>query len=120
VLKTTGGQSIMSVAKSYARALHATAGDSKLNVEGIRQLEQQLENFAQVIHSSKQLQVVLLGPITSAKEKVTLVNEISRRLELMPLVVNFLVLLAKKGRLDILREISEAFTLVHLESQGGT
>lgn len=108
----------MSVAKSYAHALFGAAIDQKLTSEALARLEQELRGVTAVFKSSKEARIALLSPITSTKEKISLIEEISKKRSLSPLVTQFLVLLAKKRRLSIAQEISDAFMAARLESEG--
>lgn len=110
----------MSVAKSYARALLEAAVDAKASAAELDEIESQLEDFHQVIVSSKDARVALTGPATSAKEKMALVREIAKRGGFVKLLANFLELMARKERLDLFEEVRDAFGAVRLESEGGT
>lgn len=109
----------MSVAKTYAKALYEAAQDAKSSAEAISILESQMDDFLMAMAASKDAQTALYGPLVSAKEKVALITEISKKGGFSPLMTQFLVLLARKRRLSILKEIREAFMTVRLASEGG-
>ena len=104
----------MSVAVSYAKALFEVSRSTEL-----AQGREQIRSFSALLDQSKELRVALLGPATSAKEKNAVVEEISQRTGFNPLVRKFLGLLARKGRLAILKDILSALDRVRLEAEGG-
>jgi F-type H+-transporting ATPase subunit delta len=109
----------MSVAKAYARALFETATGAKSSSQEIQGLEDELGSLLTAIESSKEARIALFAPLVSAKEKGALVENISKKAKVSPLMARFLALLAKKGRLSLLSEIHKAFALVRVESEGG-
>src|SRR5689334_7593066 len=103
----------MSVANSYAKALYEAAveGSSPQNVtEVLNQAEVQLNLFLDVLNGSKEIQVALLSPVTSAREKGAVVREVGKKIGATPLLIEFLNLLARKGRLSLFAAIQEAFS----------
>lgn len=110
----------MSVAKSYAQALFeaANANNGQSN-EICNQVERQLDEVIALLEKSKEIKMALFGPVFTAKEKVTLIEEVSKKAGWIPLVSQFLVLLARKGRLSLIEEIREAFASARLLAEGG-
>ncbi len=108
----------MSVAKSYAKALYEAV---YLKEDGSHSdsLEQELTTFLDLLNSSKELQVSLMSPLTSLQEKILILEEFSRKLNLSGGFSRFLILLVRKGRLNILKAIQENFKSVRLSSEGG-
>lgn len=109
----------MSVANSYARALYEAAKESKISGDQLIQIENQLDQIVNVLNQSHEARVALLAPLTTASEKKNLINEFSKLLKLSPVVTQFLALLARKGRLNLLSEMREAFGAVRLTMEGG-
>jgi F-type H+-transporting ATPase subunit delta len=109
----------MSVAKAYARALFETATGSKSSSQEIQGIEDELGVILGAIEHSKEAKIALFGPLVNAKEKSALVENITKKAKVTPLVSRFLTLLARKGRLRLLSEIHKAFALVRVESEGG-
>ena len=109
----------MSVAKAYARALYEAARDSRAESAEIEKIDAQLGDFARVVDSSRDIRTALTAPAIPAKEKAALIDELSRRLGVTPLVANFMSLLARKERLGLVSEVRDAFSEVRLEAEGG-
>ena len=109
----------MSIAVSYARALYEAAQETKASPAALDQLEAQIGFLSAVIESSRDLSIVLLGPITTAPEKMSFIHELSKKQNFSPLLVRFIELLIKKRRLSGLREIGDAFRSVRLLLEGG-
>ena len=108
-----------SVAKSYAKTLLEAAQDFKLTGQDVDVIENQLEELSKMVAGSPDLRVVFAGPAASTQEKVSLVREFAKRMNLGSLLSNFLVLLARKERLGFVSEVAEAFGVVRLEAAGG-
>lgn len=105
----------MSLGLTYAKAFfEAGAGATDLDT-GRKQLEQ----FWNLIHTQKELQIALLGPVVSGREKTEIVRAIANKAGFVPRATQFLGLLARKGRLGALPQILRALDSVRLESQGG-
>lgn len=119
----------MSIAISYARALYEVAqeaGASSVapslntsNVNTMDQLEVQMDRVTQLLTESEEVRIVLVGPITTTREKEALVEEFSKVLGLSPLLTQFLNLLVRKRRLYLLKEMREAFNTIRLTAEGG-
>lgn len=109
----------MSVAKSYARALYETLQEHKADARTVDALEAQLEAFADSVGKSREAKMALYGPITSSKEKVSLVQSLSKAMSITGVLSQFLELLARKGRLVLLPELCTVFHEVRLAAEGG-
>ena len=114
----------MSVANSYAKALYEAAienpGSSvSPDSDPMQALENQMGVVLDLLSSTREAQVALFGPVTTAKEKVALIEVISQKFECANVLKHFLILLARKGRLSLLQEIKDAFGSVRLTLQGG-
>lgn len=109
----------MSVANSYAKALFEAAIESKFSPEQLDQMGSQLGSFVQATQTSSEAKAGLMSPMTTSREKVLLVEEITKKLPLIPLLGKFILVLAKNGRLPLIGEIREAFRSVRLEHEGG-
>ena len=109
----------MSVSKAYAKALYEASQDSKSTAADFDQLEVQLENFAKQLASSKELSIALISPVTSSKEKISVIEEISRKTGISKTLTRFLSLLARKERMSLLEDVAATFRTVRLEAEGG-
>lgn len=113
----------MSVATSYAKALYESVKESQVSTgptnELFDKIEHQLIQLSSLLSASREMSVVMVGPLTSTREKVSCVDAISKKMELFPLLTEFLKLLVRKGRLSQLGPIQEAFTQVRLSLEGG-
>ncbi len=109
----------MSVAKAYAKALYEAARDMGANSESLAKTEQELDIIHGAISSSRDVEVVLCGPMTTAKEKLGVLEALAQRAGASKLTSEFLVLLVNKGRLSLLGEIRKAYSHVRLIAEGG-
>jgi F-type H+-transporting ATPase subunit delta len=109
----------MSIAAAYAKALYEIVKENEVPKGGFEQIEAQMDDFSKLLESSREIQIALLSPITTAVEKAHLVGEFSKKLNFHPLVTQFLSLVAKKGRLSLLQKIRDSFSSVRLTQEGG-
>ncbi len=109
----------MSVSTSYARALYEAAREQNLSSASIGMMEEQMDALQAVFDLSKETQVALLGPLTSIREKLAILESFGKKLEFPPLLIQFVGLLAKKGRLNLLKEIRNSLSSVRLTLEGG-
>ena len=107
----------MSVAKSYAKALFESSAAAKSADPAL--LEEQLREFTRAVTASREGRVALFGPIATAKEKTAIIETLARKVGMAEPIMRFLVLLASKGRLPLLPEIQEAFSVVRVDAEGG-
>jgi F-type H+-transporting ATPase subunit delta len=111
----------MSVSHSYANALYEAFLDSPESKEstGAKKIEDQLNSFLSALQVSRETRVALISPLTTLKEKEQLVQEISKKAKMSEIVTQFLRLLTKKGRLEILAEIVNSYRTIRLVREGG-
>lgn len=112
----------MSVAKAYAKALYETASEKKAQAEAkatCDQVEQQLDQFVGLLKQSKELNIALIGPVTTTKEKANLVRALCEKTGTQGLTAQFLELLASKGRMGHLSEVLAGFVAARLQAEGG-
>jgi F-type H+-transporting ATPase subunit delta len=109
----------MSAANSYARALYEAAKDNRESSENLDLIEKQITGFISVLGTSKELRAALLAPITTTREKISIVEDLSKRLGITSFLQQFLVLLARKERLPLLAKICDSFAEVRLKAEGG-
>ena len=109
----------MSVANAYAKALYEAATDAKSTSQDIDRIESELQAVSGLLRSSREISAALTSPITTTSEKVGVLEALSKRLGTSVLVSQFFLLLARKGRFQVLPKISEAFRVVRLVAEGG-
>lgn len=110
------------VARTYAKAFYesaASSGQDASRDDFLAQERKQLSDLLALIDGSKELQVVLMGPVSSGSEKIAILEALSKKMEIAPTLMKFLELLAKKGRFSLLAEVRETLESVRLEAQGG-
>jgi F-type H+-transporting ATPase subunit delta len=111
----------MSVAKIYAKALFLAATESRpadVSVE-LNGLTTQLNQVAATIASSKELEIALHAPITTSREKMAVVRELAKQMQLTKLMGDFLALMAMKNRLALLADVRREFVATRLLAEGG-
>ena len=96
------------VANRYVSALAevVTQQDSALSPE---EALEQLEAFGEVLEESVDLAAVLHAPSIQPSEKRALIAELGRRLNLAPLIVNFLSVVTEHRRMGHYSVISDGF-----------
>lgn len=108
----------MSLARSYAKALFESLDDPS-HATSYTQIAQDLTAFEGLLGLSSDLRMTLLSPGTSTQEKESITRLLCEKQQLSELGTKFLVLLAKKRRMNALTIIKDAFDSVRLESEGG-
>jgi F-type H+-transporting ATPase subunit delta len=108
----------MSVANSYANALYEALCDSKQK-EQVSSAESKLLELVAILNSSVEARVALISPLATIKEKTALIQELAKKQGLSEIEARFILLLVKKGRLDLLEKIVEAFHTLRLIRDGG-
>ena len=93
------------VARRYAKALHALAGEAG-RAEAVAD---ELSRFAGLLDGERELREVLAWPWVKAATKRSLVVAVSDRLGLSPLARNFLALVAQRRRFGLLADIVAAY-----------
>ncbi|MEK6580204.1 MAG: ATP synthase F1 subunit delta [Bdellovibrionota bacterium] len=107
----------MSVATVYAKALYQS-----LKASGgvdFALVDKQFDAFIDLVDSSKDLRMTFEGPLATAKEKAGVIDEIGKKMGFLPIVGQFLKLLARKRRLGAIKEIRDSFLSVRLAAEGG-
>jgi F-type H+-transporting ATPase subunit delta len=100
-------------AHRYAAALMATADEQK----ALKKVSKDLRAIHSLIGESHEFQLFLKSPIIK-KEKKRQVLEVLFEKTVQPLTLQFLSLLAEKGREDILLDIIETFFQLEDEAMG--
>jgi F-type H+-transporting ATPase subunit delta len=101
------------VAKRYAKALVALAREhGRLAETG-----EQLKRFAQLIDDAPDLKSLLYNPAISRHFKEDLLTDLTQRLGIGPLEVNFIRMLLEKGRLPELPHIVALYEVLAEEAQ---
>jgi F-type H+-transporting ATPase subunit delta len=93
----------VSAASTYAEALYEAAADGS----AVDAVARDLATFANAVDQSEQLQAALDSPEVDSVAKNRIVEALAS--DAHPLLVNFLRVLADRGRLAELPEIAEAF-----------
>ncbi|OFZ79840.1 MAG: ATP synthase F1 subunit delta [Bdellovibrionales bacterium RIFOXYD1_FULL_53_11] len=109
----------MSLDLTYAKALYGVACDLSSPMDRLDRLEKELVEAAQMLADSKQLHVALVGPATSSKEKVALAEEVAKKAGFDELMRRFMIIVARKGRMSHMEDISHAFHELRLVAEGG-
>ncbi|HAR42216.1 MAG TPA: ATP synthase F1 subunit delta [Bdellovibrionales bacterium] len=109
----------MSVAHSYAKALYEAAIDSTKTELQLDQIAAEIDKLVALVAGHKELRIVLNGPLASAKEKGAVLDAVFSKSEAPKLVLDFLKLLARKGRFSELPAVREAFYKIRLAANGG-
>jgi F-type H+-transporting ATPase subunit delta len=109
----------MSVARVYAKALFEAAKEAGESGEGLVKIENELASMSAAVESSNDAMRFLYGPIGTAKEKQTVLEAVAKKLSTSRLTLEFLNLLATKGRLGILSDVRGEFAQVRLRAEGG-
>lgn len=106
----------MSVARTYAMALHSVLGG---DVAGQERAQQELAAVAEVLTARADLRAALGGPITTPAEKKALIAALCSKMGCHPALQKFLDLMVKKGRIGEVGAVALAFRAVRVESEGG-
>jgi ATP synthase F1 delta subunit len=109
----------MSLAYTYAKAFYESAQEVQLAGDTLATIELQMKCFTEFLETSKAARDLFCGPVATLKEKVELVEEVSKGMGMHPLFKQFLILLIRKRRLQILKEIHEALSSVRVTQEGG-
>ncbi len=89
------------LARRYARALLSIAVEEN----ALDRIERDLAQFGGIVSGSPELKGALADPTVLPSEKKEVVSSVLKRLDLSQSTVNFIGLLAEKGRLDLFEEI---------------
>ncbi len=108
----------MSIASSYAKALYEAARENNACSDEFTKYKVQLEFFHSLLSESKDVRLALLSPVITLKEKLEVIEILSKKFEISDLLFRFFSLLVKKGRLDFLGEVIESFRTACLAAEG--
>jgi F-type H+-transporting ATPase subunit delta len=103
-----------SVDLKYARALADVAGE----VNAADQVHLELLQFQELLRDSSELRETLVNPAIPFSSKRRIIEQLAQRLGLLKMVVNFLLILLEKARIERFDGIIEAFQEV-LDQQRG-
>jgi F-type H+-transporting ATPase subunit delta len=110
----------MSVGNAYAKALFETVGTQDAGMsDRLNEVESNFEQILALLAQSNDLMVVLGSPLTGLQEKMNVILSISEKFKFSKVFEGFLILLAKKKRLNSLEAIHRSWNLVRLEAEGG-
>ena len=109
----------MSLARSYAQALYQSATEAGAQAGAIDQFEREFIQFLEAAGSSKEAKIAIYSPIVTTKEKTAIIEAIAEKFQFSRPMTNFLILLARKGRLTELAKIQESFLSVRTAAEGG-
>lgn len=102
-----------SVARRYARALadilFAAGLSAPKQRSEVQKVKQQLTDFAALLRQHAPLRNVLASPAVSREKKLALLDQLRRRLGLLPVTRNFLAVLFDHRRLELLGAVLGAF-----------
>ncbi len=100
------------VAKAYAISITDLANENKIPVV------EELIKFTETINSSNHLETLLFMDVFTVDEKVSVLQEISKRLKLSTLTKNFLLLLTQEKRLGIFPMIFKEIVVIDDHQKG--
>ena len=100
----------------YTQALYASSGNSELST----QIADELAGICDLLDENPALQRAFGSPVVSNRQRVNFCRALAERLGLNPLTKNFMCLLAKKGRLNLLQAIGKKFQEFCANSRGET
>jgi F-type H+-transporting ATPase subunit delta len=90
------------VAAMYSRALADVAHNAKLDTDIV---VEQVREFERAIKSSHDLHEVLMNPSVTHEDKMRVIEAISKRMQCLPEVRNFISVLVQNQRVNMLEEI---------------
>ncbi|MEN6620149.1 MAG: ATP synthase F1 subunit delta, partial [Smithella sp.] len=96
---------ISNISKRYARAFFDIAVEEK-KIEGYYD---ELVKFSSVVSQDRSLRVFLANPVFEQRVKKNVVEKIIGKLQLSPMTINFLKLLADKKRIEVLPDIATCY-----------
>lgn len=107
----------LAVANQYAKALLESVARPGSGVQAEAALAQ-LDEFASALAGSQELKTVLLSPAVPLAQKQKVLGQLAGRMEQHGLVRNFIFVVTRHRRLDILNEIRQRFQALLDESFG--
>lgn len=106
---------VSSTSYKYAEALADVAVETGLSLETVRT---QLDGFLDLFSKNEELRSSLLVPAYPLSIKQGIVREISKKLKMEKIVLNFLLVILEKGRIEQIEEIVTAYQSV-LDDKAG-
>ncbi|MCC6954363.1 MAG: ATP synthase F1 subunit delta [Deltaproteobacteria bacterium] len=97
------------LSRRYARAL-LTVAEKQLGAEQLQPLAAKLATFGEEFERNRELQAALMNPMFPVQSRISALREMARLFQLGDLLERSLDLLFERDRLQILPEISQAFT----------
>jgi F-type H+-transporting ATPase subunit delta len=102
------------VAERYAQAVFELARDDG----SLAELAREIADFAKMVEGDEQLRSVLLNPLLPHDQRRALISSVAERSGVSPLGVRSLLVIALRGRLASLSEISARLEQLVDEQQG--
>ncbi len=106
--------SVQAVARRYAAAL----ADVVLQHNEAREVQDELRDWAELMHENPALLGVFRSPVVAYEQKHKVLDELIRRAHVRPTTANFLQVLLRNHRLANLDEINKSFARVLDERAG--
>ena len=107
----------LAVANQYAKALLEAITRPGTGVSPEQALAQ-MDQFVDLVHSSTELHTVLLSPAVTAAAKQKVLGKLGDMLGMHGHLKNFLFVVTRHRRLDLIKEIRERFQALLDESVG--
>jgi len=104
------------VARRYARALFS-AGE-KDGIEKLKAYGEDLDRFVEILSASPELMQIFRNPIFSVEDKKRVVDKLLEKLSPQQITRNFIYLLADKGRLSLVPDVSDYYEAMLDTAQG--
>lgn len=105
--------SMMSASKVYAQVLVDVAGAEIENVLG------ELKNFRELFKTNPMMAKVFENPTLPEAEKISIIEAFAGKMQMKPLTVRFLKLIAKRNRFQILEQVFHEVDTLRLAKEGG-
>lgn len=102
------------ITKRYADSLFACLSSKKETDELIKNMNE----FAQMLHDSADLQKMVASPIFTSAQKKAAVEALAKKAKMGKIFSNFLMLLAKNGRLPLVLSVFDAFNGLLAKANG--
>lgn len=102
------------IAERYARAIFELGEESG----SLSLVSEQIKRFADEYAGSRELRLVFADPVLDEQQRERLAGAIAERLGLSPIAQNSVKLLARRRRLNVVREIAAALMRLSDEKRG--
>jgi F-type H+-transporting ATPase subunit delta len=103
------------IALRYAHAFASVVESQKIDASAA---QQQLKDFSDTFHGSRELRDVLMNPAIAGEQKLKVLDAIASKLGMLPAVRNFLAVIMDHQRLANLEEILAEYHAVADEHSG--